>query len=269
MEREEIILKLFQYFKRQLEVGSNGRAPQIQIGSGMLDDFSGVMKSFSGYQKTEFEMRILGIVHEFIRNGWIHPGNSLSGSNNTYPWITITEVGKEVFKNEDWVPFDPDGYTAYINQKVPDISQITLQYLGEAVAAYHRRHLLSATLTLGVASENEILDLIDSYLEWISKNRSEKLHSRINHRSISHKYKEFKKALTSDINKLPDDISSEWETYLDGVFQFIRLNRNAAGHPSGKQLEAKVVFANLQVFSDYVVFIHRMIEFFVRNRSHL
>jgi hypothetical protein len=262
MEREEITLRLFQYFRRQLEVGNSGRTPQIQIGSGMLQDFSDVMESLAGYKRTELEMEILDIVHEFIRNGWLHPGNALVGNNSMYPWITITNVGKKVFQNEDWVPFDPDGYVAYIHKKNPDISQITLQYLGEAVAAYHRRHLLSATLTLGVASENEILDLIDAYLEWIDDSRSEKLENKINRRSISHKFEEFKKALTSDLNKLPEGIRSEWETYLDGIFQFIRLNRNAAGHPSGKQLEAKIVFANLQVFSDYVVFIHKMINFF-------
>lgn len=153
----------------------------------------------------------------------------------------------------------------YLQEKVPDISPVTLQYLGESVSAYHRRHLLSATLTLGVASENEILELIDAYLVWLPEARSTRLKSKIDKRTISKKFEEFKKTFTSDLDKIPDEISSEWETYLDGIFQFIRLNRNAAGHPTGRRLEARMVYANLQVFSDYATFIHNMMNFFKTN----
>jgi hypothetical protein len=73
----------------------------------------------------------------------------------------------EAFLAEDWLPYDPEGYVRVLRAKVPTIDDITLAYIGEAVAGYNRRHLLSATITLGVASENLMLLLIEAYTDWI------------------------------------------------------------------------------------------------------
>jgi hypothetical protein len=259
MERELIRKKLFGYFRRQLELQSKGQRLQLQLGGGMMNEFEG---SFDAHQRELAESQVLDVVHEFIRNGWLHHGISMSGSNSHLPWITITEYGKEVFLSEDEIPIDSDGYIAYFKKRIPEVNPITLQYLNESISAYHRRHLLSATLMLGVASEVEIIDLIDAYIDWLPESKANKLKQRTNKRTISTKYEEYKKSLSSHLADLPDEIKEEWETYLDGIFQFIRLNRNSAGHPTGKQFEPRTVFANIQVFCDYAEFIHKMIKFF-------
>ncbi len=65
-----------------------------------------------------------------------------------------------------------------------------------------------------------------------------------------------------DVKSLSRELQKDWEIYLDGVFNFIRLNRNSAGHPTGKALNAKVVYANLQIFADYSEYIFRLIKHF-------
>lgn len=107
MERVEIRQRLFIYFKRQLETGTSGRILQIQIGSGLMEGFKDITDLLQGYQRTEFEMEVLDVIHEFIRNGWLHPGNSMSGNNSHLPWISITEEGKDILDNEEEVPRDP------------------------------------------------------------------------------------------------------------------------------------------------------------------
>jgi hypothetical protein len=200
------------------------------------------------------------IIQELENSGFIYDGTPTLGSGmSSYPFYTITEYGKEALLQEDWLPYDPDGYLKALKTKVPDIDDITLTYIGEAVAAYNRRHLLSATITLGVASENLMLTLIETYADWIPDPvRKQNFQNRIEGKFISKQYKEFKQEFLIDVRTLSKDIQANWETYLDGIFNFIRLNRNDAGHPTGKQFDAKIVYANLQVFSEYSQFILRL-----------
>jgi hypothetical protein len=122
--------------------------------------------------------------------------------------------------------------------------------------------LLSATITLGVASENLMLNLIEAYTKWLDGERQSKFMTRIKYKWIATQYKEFKKELVADLKLLPEGLRGDWEVYLDGVFNFVRLNRNDAGHPTGRKFEAKMVYANLQIFSDYAKYISDLISFF-------
>jgi len=116
---------------------------------------------------------------------------------------------------------------------------------------------------MGVASENLMFLLIETYLNWITDPaRKMALGKKIKDRFIYTQYKEFKHELGKDIKNLPKDLQANWETYLDGIFNFIRLNRNSAGHPTGKQLSAKIVYANLQIFGDYAQYIFELIKYF-------
>ena len=144
-----------------------------------------------------------------------------------------------------------------------DLDDITFTYIGESVASFNRRQLLSATLTLGVASENLMLLLVESFLNWIKDaKRKANFEKKIKDRFIYTQYKEFKQEFSNEVKNLPKELQSDWETYLDGVFNFIRLNRNSAGHPTGKKLDAKVVYANLQIFSEYASYIFALIKYF-------
>ena len=108
-----------------------------------------------------------------------------------------------------------------------------------------------------------MLLLIEAYTDWIPNvTRKTGFQKKVADRFISTQYKEFKKEFVNDLKSLPKEFQSDWETYLDGVFNFVRLNRNDAGHPTGKQFDAKVVYANLQVFAEYAQFIFKLIEHF-------
>jgi hypothetical protein len=197
-----------------------------------------------------------------INSGMLNPGaeGSVYGSDSSYPWLTITEYGRTAIMSEVWLPYDPDGYLAELKKMVPEIDEVTLAYISESVASFNRRHLLSATITLGVASENLMLTLIEAYRDWIEDaGRKEKFERRIAGKWISTQYDEFKKEFASDIKSLPKELQSDQETYLDGIFNFVRLNRNGAGHPTGKAMSAKVVYADLQIFADYARYIFNLI----------
>ena len=263
MDREEIKNKIFEHFKQQIvwvEANPN-KTQQFQMSS-IYGLFPPGTEPHWKHEKVYSVAR--EIVQELINTGFLYPGTS-GDFNSGYPWLTITEYGKEAFLKEDWLPYDPEGYVKALKAKVPTIDDITIAYIGEAVSAYNRRHLLSATITLGVASENLMLLLIEAYIDWIpDTTRKASFQKKVTDRFISAQYKEFKKELINDLKSLSKEFQGDWETYLDGVFNFIRLNRNDAGHPTGRQFDAKVVYANLQVFSEYTQFIFKLINFFTK-----
>lgn len=203
------------------------------------------------------------IIQEFENSGIIYEGNAdlVMSSETTYPWFTITEYGKEVFLSDDWLPYDPEGYIKTLKIAIPSLDDITLIYIGEAVAAYNRRHLLSATITLGVASENLMLNLVETYSSWIKDPpRKTSFQKNTEGKVVSVQYREFRKEFKTDQKQFSKDIQRNWETYLDGIANFIRFNRNDAGHPTGAEFKTKVVYANLQIFSDYAKFILQLID---------
>jgi len=256
MDRASAKSKIVSYFKQQLSLGNDpSRRPQIQMGF-LRELFQQEISALPAWQKDAALSVAREIVHEFMNIGALYPGQrgQVHGSD-FYPWITITEYGKEIFANEDWLPYDPEGYLKALTEKVPEIDDVTRAYIGESVAAFNRRHLLSATITLGVASENLMLILIEAYTNWLKDPRKTKFQKRSKDRWIATQYREFKQEFTMDAKSLPKELQSDWEIYLDGIFNFVRLNRNDAGHPTGKELSAKVVYANLQIFADYARYI--------------
>ena len=263
MERQEVRAKIFEYLKQQVAwtQANPNQTQQFQLSS-----IYSLFPFTSGphWEHRKIEEIAREIVQELENDGFIYEGQAGGlGDMSSYPWFTITAYGKEALLSEDWLPYDPEGYIKALKIKVASIDDVTLTYIGEAVAAYNRRHLLSATLTIGVASENLMLLLIESYTAWIKDAaRKSSFIKKIDGRFISTQYREFKKEFVIDLKTLPKDFQADWETYLDNIFNFIRLNRNDAGHPTGKKFDAKIVYANLQVFAEYAQFIFKLIAYF-------
>jgi hypothetical protein len=264
MDRHEIQNRIMRYFRQQLPLMADpARRPQIQMGF-LTELFSDAMKDRPAWKYEEVLSIAREIIHELMNIGALYPGRSgqVHGSD-FYPWLTITEYGTELFSKEDWLPYDPDGYIRALKDSAPGIDDVTLAYAGESISAYNRRNLLSATLTLGVASENLMLLLIEAYVKWIKDPKKQAaLQKKIADKWISTQYKEFKQEFSIDVKAFPKTLQGDWETYLDGIFNFIRINRNSAGHPTGKQLDTKVVYASLQIFADYARYISEVIAFF-------
>ena len=268
MQREEVKNKIIEYLKRQGPPPSNPhRLPRIQMND-LYRLFEECLKDIPSYQHHETYGTVREIIQEFVNNGFLYYGSPEPTSSTYYPFLSITEYGKEAFQQENWLPYDPEGYVKALKAMLPDIDEVTLAYIGESVTAYNRRNLLSATLTLGVASENLILLLIEAYLNWIKDpKRRATLEKKVKDKFVYAQYKEFKQEFVNDIKSLPKELRGDWETYLEGIFNFIRLNRNSAGHPTGKQSNAKIVHANLQIFAEYAEYISNLIDFLKQGQK--
>jgi len=179
-------------------------------------------------------------------------------------YLRITDYGKMLIEEDSWLPYDPDGYIAEFKKRVPNLDDLVYVYLGESVQAYHRYCLLSAITMLGVASECLILELMRTFGKWLSKNKNNDslVKAREKQSGIYVKYKNLMKALDNNKNDIPDDLQKDMEIRLGNTFNYIRMCRNEAGHPTGETIGKRNMYARLQDFDKYASYIKRLIDNF-------
>lgn len=254
MTRDEVrnhLLNLFKTLGSDNFASVSNKKDIIHTG-GVIDHLRKIEPADPPHSEPERNIIVLEIINEWITNGLLVYGNKEDPYGNTHGWLTLTDYGRECFDQNNMLPYDPDGYISEFKQQVPTVDPITLNYLSESIAAYNRDLLLSSTITLGVASENMILLLIEAFTQAISDQpRKTGLENRLRDRFISTQFGIFRTELTHFENQLPTNLRRDLDTYLDGVFNFIRLNRNQAGHPTGNRPTKRIALHNLQVFVDY------------------
>ncbi len=269
MDREEVRQRIFAELKTQAEWKRENpnQVQQYQMGR-IYSLFQGLGTPGEGLPQWQVD-KILSIareiIQEYVTNGLLYIGIA-SDQNSGFPYISITEFGLEVFCGEDWLPYDPDGYLKELKARVPTIDTVAFGYVSEAIRTFPMRALLSSSLTLGVASEVIMLELIETYRDALQNDqRRADFESKVRDKYILSQYLEFKVELKKDVARLPKNLRLDWETHMDTFFNFIRINRNNVGHPTGPLVTAKVVFANLQIFSNYAGFVYQMVDYFKSN----
>ncbi|OGM65247.1 hypothetical protein A2893_00630 [Candidatus Woesebacteria bacterium RIFCSPLOWO2_01_FULL_39_25] len=224
------------------------------------------MPEYNHLEEAKTNPIILEIINEWVSNGLLAFGNKNDLDAQSFGYISVTSYGEECFQNEIILPYDPDGYLAEYKAQVASVDDITLKYLGEAITAYNRDLLLSSAITLGVASENVVLLLIESFAQALpNTTRRSSFQNRIRDKWITSQYTIFKAELSHFLNQIPTDLKQDLDTYLDGIFNFIRVNRNQAGHPTGNMPVRKVALHNIQMFVDYSKRVFDIREFFLNN----
>ena len=210
---------------------------------------------------TKDEQVLFEELHSLVTANILFTGE-VGDCNSTEPWYTISEFGEECIRANNTLPFDPDGYIKKLYERIPRIDPVALDYLREAVACYGRNLLLSSTMSLGVASEKCIIVLIDTFADAIADDTDQaKFKKSISKASVYKKYQLFRKELEKRNRDIPPDLLRDFEPMVDGIFNFIRLNRNAAGHPTGTAVDRVTLQANLQIFASYAERVYALIAF--------
>ncbi|MCD6215168.1 MAG: hypothetical protein J7J46_09415 [Candidatus Desulfofervidus sp.] len=183
-----------------------------------------------------------------------------------YKRYKLTPIGNlMVGDSTEFIFLEPENYVKKLKEEINNIDSITISYNEESIKAYKEDLLLSSTVTLGCASENSILELIESFCkfindpnliqdfekEWGIKSKYEKLKNEYKNRKVKTQIEsEFKKLGQS----LSDDEKSlfiDFETILDNLFNIYRISRNEVGHPTGKGLDKDILKAYIASFKRY------------------
>lgn len=205
---------------------------------------------------------VFDVIHEMISNHIFSPDAGGPNASQFYPFLRVTDFGWECIESEDWLPYDPEGYIKEVKSRIPNIDQVVLRYLTEAIVAFNKELPLSSTFALGAASEKMILQLIESLGNAIkSASDKAKYFKSIQDKGIAAKYKKFRDEW--ELRKVTTVLSldREVDNQIDGIFHFIKQNRNQAGHPTGGQYNKKALMANLQMFVEYGKSIQNVISY--------
>lgn len=201
----------------------------------------------------------LEVFWDLFRQGIITLG--MNDSNREFPFFRVSQLGRQIAESQSVYFFhDVSSYERAIRAEVPNLNQITLLYLKEAMQAFRTGCILSCTVMLGVATEHTFLLL----LEVIESNTNYKATYKtvFEQKTILQKLNKFKNILEQNLKSLPDDIKEDFDTHFAGILSVIRTFRNQSGHPTGKIIDREQAFVLLQLFIPYSKKLYQLMSHF-------
>lgn len=190
----------------------------------------------------------LEVFWSLFREGVITLG--MNDSNRQFPFFRMSEFGRRIASHQQAYFFhDVSSYERAIRDEVPNIDDVTLLYLKEAMQSFKTGCLLASTVMLGVATEHTFLLL----LEAIERNKTySALFANANReRTILQKVNKFKHILDEHLSEFPPEIKEDLDTQFAGILSIIRTFRNQSGHPTGKIVDREQAYVLLQLFIPY------------------
>ena len=182
-------------------------------------------------------------------------------------YLSLTTYGKECLKKGDIVSLDSMGYLEQIKISLSKVDPVILDYLSESITAFNRGLILSSTITLGVASEKAMLLLLENFCIYIeNSNLKNYIPKLTDQRFISQKYDSLKEALEKLPKEVKNELPDNYEITIDTMFNFIKINRDATGHPKGGGKDKLLQGAYLQAFKSYLTTIYKLIDYFKSNK---
>jgi hypothetical protein len=192
---------------------------------------------------------IRDIFWDLFRQGVIILG--INDSNEGWPYFRLSNFGERTIRTQNPFRFhDTASFITHARKEFPDISDIAVTYLEEAVAAFYADCLLSSCVMLGGAAEAEFLRLIEVAVASSAKFASA-FSSIQNKDRIHEKIKKFNNAIERIKKDLPYEAIEDHETHFQAIQSILRIARNDAGHPKVVKLERENVYIYLQLFLSF------------------
>jgi len=201
----------------------------------------------------------LDVFWSLFREGIITLG--CDSSNKEFPFFRVSPFGRRMLDGGNAYFFhDTDSYVKIIIEQIPDLDEVVLIYLKEAMQAFHAGCILSTSVMLGVASEHIFLGLLNV----ISRNPDEmERFSGIDKTwPILRKVNKFKNILEQNLQLLPREIREDLETNFAGILSIIRTFRNDSGHPSGKFISREQAYILLNLFIPYCKKLNQLTNYY-------
>ncbi len=179
--------------------------------------------------------------------------------------LDLTPKGRAAALDEEANPDNPSKYVQRLKTSVQNVNPTVLQYAEEALDCYNNRNYLASAVMLGVASEAAFLDMARAFGNWLpeGKERTNFVRSIENNKQIYlAKFSEFRKRIETHKSELPDDLSDGMALTFDSILDLLRIYRNDAGHPTGKQMSRDDSFINLEMFVRYLQKLYAFKSFF-------
>ena len=184
---------------------------------------------------------------DLFRQGYITLG--LNDANPQWPFFRLSHFGRGTLAAGTPHRFhDAAGYVRMLREAAPDVGDIAVTYLEEAVASFYAGCMLATAVMLGAAAEAEFIRLTETAENSLTHGQNFKGLS--SERFIKTRITKFNQALTPLRSTLaPKRDFEDLDTNLTQIQAVIRAARNDAGHPSASPpLSREQTYVNLQLF---------------------
>ena len=234
-----------------------------RLGQGRYYFTEAVIKAFpQGRAPKRFQ--IAQTLWKLVGRGLVYIDFSQSAPEN-WEWC-LTEEGVASAKDEQFNPDDPEMYLARLESDVPGVSDLVLRYASEAVRSYTHECYLASAVMLGVASEAAFLEMAQACVKWLGS-EGDKLQKALDdprHPYVA-KFDEFRKRIEPQKTVLPPELVNGMSLTFDSVLDLLRISRNEAGHPTGKDVSREDQYISLQMFARYLQRLYALRSFFQKG----
>lgn len=237
-----------------------------RLGKGIFYLADAVKAKFAENQKPT-PTQFMAAVWSLIAQGLAYIDFSQSAPEN---WnLFLTESGWAAARDEEINPDNSGDYLKRLEEKAPKASQAIKQYAREAIMTYNARCYLASAVMLGVASEAAFIEMALSFGKWLPNSQGQKFIGLIDNPRANYiqKFDEFRKRIEPIRPDLPGELADGMVLTLDSVLDLLRIYRNDAGHPTGKQVSREDAFINLQMFARYLEKLYALKDFFDANHK--
>ncbi len=196
----------------------------------------------------EDKSTIRNIIWRFVGLGILTPRQMIDEDNQLFE---LSIYGAQVLATGEESPYDPYGFLKNLHDNSPALESNSYQFIEESVYCFLSRHFRASMVMLGLSSENEILATIELYQSKLNPEKKVNFIRKLSScKSLKAQFDLLYQQLYEIRMDLPSDIR-ELDTWLNGIFQVIRMSRNDAGHPIGINPTNEDVFSNLCLLRTY------------------
>jgi|GEM_PF-5292708 hypothetical protein len=193
---------------------------------------------------------------------YLEPGTS---GIDHWRW-RLSKYGKDAVTGKSWEPKDPEGFLTRLKREIPEIDELVEMYLSQALKAYSARCYLASSVMLGVAAEQSFRIMATAFAG-SSFQGSEQMEKLLENKRKNYyeQWEEFRKRIDSQRKTLPNDMADKLT--LDAIADLIRLTRNEAGHPSGKEIDEDTARLHLIMATTYLKRMDLLTQHFIKNKK--
>lgn len=196
------------------------------------------------------------------------------GSQNSeakYPFLRLTKYGEDYIKYTEPNYFIPDDYISEIKSQIPDLDEIIVQYLFEAMSSFRRQLWFGSAVLIGAAAERAVLILLESILFWEkSETNKKKIKTLLQRPSLPSIFEIIRVTIERLIkdSSIPYKIHEGSINHLVSLFDMIRVQRNDAVHPAIAMVSKNKIFVALQTFPTALFVTKNISEWFLHNSKN-
>jgi len=216
-----------------------------------------------GHLNPQDEIKIREIIWDLIAERIITVGGD---SSEAWPYLTLTDFGKEVIEQKIPAYYDPEQYFADLESLVPRMDPVIKQYMAEGLRCFKQRLFFASAVMLGAAAEKAVLLLLESIENAITDTQEKKkIGKLLENPRLSTIFDTIEKILAS-AKAIPYSVHEGALPHLLSLFEMIRVQRNDAVHPHVGHFDKTKIFLGIQTMPAALEVLYRMIDWFSKNK---